>query len=74
MPSSPKTSCCCVSIPLTSPASRRQPSTKENSGLGQRFWEILSGDLFGDLWPAAKPYVTLPSFPAEVIPHLDVAH
>ena len=31
-------------------------------------WEILSGDLFGDLWPAAKPYATLPSFPAEVIP------
>ncbi len=31
-------------------------------------WEILSGDLFGDLWPAAKRYVTLPSFPAEVIP------
>ena len=31
-------------------------------------WEILSGDLFGDLWPTAKPYVTLPSFAAEVIP------
>ncbi|MFZ0150371.1 MAG: hypothetical protein WAM72_18965 [Xanthobacteraceae bacterium] len=31
-------------------------------------WEILSGDMFGDIWPAAKPYATLPSFPAEIIP------
>jgi hypothetical protein len=31
-------------------------------------WEILSGDLFGDLWPAAKPYATLPSFTVEAIP------
>ena len=31
-------------------------------------WQILSGDMFGDIWPMAKRYVTLPSFPAEVIP------
>jgi hypothetical protein len=31
-------------------------------------WEILSGDLFGDIWPTAKPHATLPSFPAEAIP------
>jgi hypothetical protein len=25
------------------------------SGFERGSWEILSGDLFGDLWPAAKP-------------------
>jgi len=31
-------------------------------------WDILSGDMFGDLWPDAKQYMILPDFPADVIP------
>ena len=31
-------------------------------------WQILSGDMFGDVWLDAKAYATLSALPAEVIP------
>lgn len=31
-------------------------------------WQILSGDMFGDVWLDAKTYATLPALPADVIP------
>lgn len=31
-------------------------------------WEILSGDMFSDIWDQAKPYAMLPAIPATSIP------
>lgn len=31
-------------------------------------WQILSGDMFSDIWNNAKPYATLPIFSADEIP------
>jgi Phage terminase large subunit len=32
-------------------------------------WQILSGDMFGDVWADAKAYATLPPIPAQAIPY-----